>query len=153
MVLETNYQQAVQYLAKEKFDDALAIFTSLTKSKYKDSETMILETTYQKACLLYKNKKYLTAMIIIKRCGSYKDSATVKGNITQALYDEAVKFYRSKDYASARSNLNNIGSYKRSSAYLLLISAHVDYTYYDNIEKKFYNKLKALGDFEDGIRN
>jgi len=160
MILESDYQKASSQLQASEYDDAIAGFTQLSSGNYKDSGTMVLEAKYRKAIDINGKGDSKTAYKMFQALGAYKDSAIYLNNTADSIYNEGITLYRQGSYAKAKEDFTLISSYKRSADYLLLIEGKALVQEYSTGEKlafapdytttkALYDKLDALGDFED----
>lgn len=74
------YSKACSNLNHEKYDDAIATFTSL--GDYKNSQRLLLDCKYEKATQLFENGEYNQAVVLFSELDGYKDS---KRKVTQLI--------------------------------------------------------------------
>lgn len=68
-----QYDQAKEYMANSKYDDAVEILEEL--GDYKDSAELLREASYQYALDRFERRQYLVAVEYFEKCGDYEDAA------------------------------------------------------------------------------
>lgn len=107
-----KYKTAISDVDNGKYDKAIEGFSEL--GDYKDSAEQIIETKYQKACLLLKSEKFDEAVKLFNSLGDYKDSAD---QIKETKLKEANALISAGDYISAYNLLSGL-NYKDSDSIL-----------------------------------
>ena len=128
--IENSYQKAISLYESGKYEEALAIFKTI--SSYKESqeyikkcEDVIKEKKYQEAISLYESGKYEEALAIFKTISSYKESQEYikkcEDGIKEEKYQEAISLYELGEYEEALAIFKTISSYKESQEYIIKI--------------------------------
>ncbi len=152
---EEAYNEALDLLSAEKYDDAISVFTEL--GEYKDStskiiecENAIVELKYSDASRLMASGKYEEALAIFEELNNYKDSDDLIQKCNDAIlenkYTAAVELMSNAEFESAITAFESIIDYKDSSSRISECQ--------NQINEKKYNEAVALatnGDYEDAI--
>ncbi|MBQ6520449.1 MAG: hypothetical protein IJI14_17175 [Anaerolineaceae bacterium] len=81
-----RYNEALRYIQKEKYSEALAILTEIedfkdSKDKIVQCNTSINEKIYSQATTLISSANYIDAYVELSKLGGYKDSQTLRSSI------------------------------------------------------------------------
>lgn len=125
---EQKYQQATSLFNQGKYEEALAIFETI--SFYKDSSTYITncrnainEQKYQHALSLMDSGNYDEAIAEFESIVDYKDS---QSQIYECKYKKAKSLYNSNNLIDSYNLFLEISSYKDSSTYIATIQNDAD---------------------------
>lgn len=110
IVPSNRYNQAMNCLETEKYDEAIMIFKEL--GDYKDSSDHLLISTYRKGLKLLSEEKYKEAVDIFEGLGEYEDS---KAKLKESKYYYAEVLHKEKKYDESISLLRDIADYSDSS--------------------------------------
>ena len=121
---ERKYNNAVDLIAEERYEEAITAFEML--NGYKDSNekiaecnTAISENKYENAVALMDDGKYAEAIAAFELLGVYKDSTEKIAECNTALseneYDHAVALMNEKKYAEAIAVFKTLDGYKDSN--------------------------------------
>lgn len=149
MLIEVDYQEALGCLNNGQYWEAEAAFNVLVKKKYKDSSDQLNEVLYRWAFECLEKEWYNMAVSRMERAKGYKDSEIQFEKMNAAIYKKGIELYRNEKYYEASECFKAIKSYQKSDVYSLLISAHKDLNASFKEAREKFNKIKALGKFED----
>ena len=124
-----KYNQALEYMASAKYDDAIEIFSSI--ANYRDSNAQIdtcrqlqNEERYQMAVKLKSYKSYDAAIEVFRIIEGYKDSSQqiliCQEESNEMRYQNALALISEQNYKDAIEQFRQIEDYKDSSQQILL---------------------------------
>ena len=113
IVPKRKYNDATKLLNEGKYAAAITAFSEL--GTYEDSEEMLNEAYYQKACYHLANNQYSESIEIFNKLADYKES---KANLIDAKYKMAVNYYNSKSIDKAIELFTELKEYKDSENYI-----------------------------------
>ena len=131
VVPQVKYNDAVELMKAEKYDEATAAFTNL--ESYRDSEekieeikTTLLDKDYDAAIALLNAEKYDEATKAFTKLGDHRDSKAkveeIRITILDNKYAEAEKLFNDGKYAEAINIYSTLGSHKDSKLRIEQIS-------------------------------
>ena len=118
-----KYNEAINLLEQEKFQDAIVAFESLegykdSQSKIDDCKNALLDIEYNKALELLNQKKYQDAISAFESLNGYKDSQSKIDDCKNAMldieYKKALKLMNQEKYQEAIKAFETIIEYKDS---------------------------------------
>lgn len=125
IIPQNNYNDAIELLELEQYDEAITAFQAL--NGYSESDRYIIEANYQKAENLMVLENYEEALEIFYSIENYMDVST---NINEAKYQMALIEYNTGDYEDAIEIFSGITDYldssdKIQSSYFEIAKAYV----------------------------
>lgn len=131
VVPQVKYNDAVELLKAEKYDEATAAFTNL--ESYRDSEekieeikTILLDKDYGAALALLNAEKYDEATEAFTKLGDHRDSKAkveeIRITVLDNKYVEAEKLFNDGKYAEAINIYSTLGGHKDSKLRIEQIS-------------------------------
>ncbi|MEE0266041.1 MAG: hypothetical protein UD936_10495, partial [Acutalibacteraceae bacterium] len=145
-----KYVQAKDYLQEGKFDIAYIEFVNL--NGFLDSEELVTETEYKKACWCLDNKHYFEAKELFEKLGNYEDCEDL---LVETKYREACDDLEMGMHQLAKGEFEEISYYKDSDdkidecmyGYVSSHKNNYDYATYDYLKMlkdKNYRDAKSI---------
>lgn len=140
---EIYYQAALSFIEREKFDEAVKIFSTI--EDYKDVQEQLTRIEYLKATKLFDEGEYEKAQDLFLTIADYEDSADM---VTECGYQIALETYKAKDYQHAIELFSKQLDYKDSKDYYYKASYNYGTQLYDEGKTlDSFNVLYAIKDY------
>ncbi len=140
-----RYTYANILLNREKFDEAISVFTEL--ENYKDSSSKIKEANYLKAKNKIGSKEYEEAINLLHNVTDYSDSSDL---LNEASYSFALQCLDKGEYSKAKELFTELGDYKDSREFITQSSYLEGLIYYDRGNfSSALTSLEGIAEYKD----
>ena len=139
---EIYYQAALSFIEREKFDEAVKIFSTI--EDYKDVQEQLTRIEYLKATKLFDEGEYEKAQDLFLTIADYENSVDM---VTECGYQIALETYKAKDYQHAIELFSKQLDYKDSKDYYYKASYNYGTQLYD--EGKTLDSFNVLYSIKD----